>query len=382
MTTLRKTYTTEFKVQVVKEILREEKSLSQIASEYGTHVNVISRWRDQALAGLPGLFDDRVAQDQATKEAEWEREKEGLYAEIGRLSTQLGWLKKKLEECLSRDARVALIEWNREELAVSTQAELLSLNRSSLYYQPVPPSEEEIALKHRIDQMYTESPFYGYRKITKQLQLEGMQVNHKAVARHMREMGLEAVYPGPNLSKRAHRAGIYPYLLKNIVANTPNHIWGIDITYIRLSKGWMYLVAVLDWYSRYVVSWEVDQTLQLPFVLEAVTRAFQVATPDIWNSDQGSHFTSTPYITLLKEHGVRISMDGRGRALDNIFTERLWRTSKYEEVYLKQYESPRQARQELATYLRFYNERRLHQALDYQTPAEVYFAPASKQITP
>jgi putative transposase len=287
-----------------------------------------------------------------------------------------------VEEHLSRDERVALIEWNREELAVSTQAELLSLNRSSLYYQPVPPSEEEIALKHRIDQIYTAYPFYGYRKITKQLQLEGMQVNHKAVARHMREMGLEAVYPGPNLSKRAHQAGIYPYLLKNISASTPNHIWGIDITYIRLSKGWMYLVAVLDWYSRYVVSWEVDQTLQLPFVLEAVTRAFQVATPDIWNSDQGSHFTSTPYITLLEEHGVRISMDGRGRALDNIFTERLWRTIKYEEVYLKYYESPRQARQELATYLRFYNERRLHQALAYRTPAELYFAPASKENTP
>lgn len=283
---------------------------------------------------------------------------------------------------MSRDERVALIEWNREELAVSTQAELLSLNRSSLYYQPVPPSEEEIALKHRIDQIYTESPFYGYRKITKQLQLEGMQVNHKAVARHMREMGLEAVYAGPNLSKRAHQAGIYPYLLKNIVASTPNHIWGIDITYIRLSKGWMYLVAVLDWYSRYVVSWEVDQTLQLPFVLEAVTHAFEVATPDIWNSDQGSHFTSTPYITLLKEHGVRISMDSRGRALDNIFTERLWRTIKYEEVYLKHYESPRQARQELAAYLRFYNERRLHQALDYRTPTEVYFAQASKENTP
>jgi putative transposase len=287
-----------------------------------------------------------------------------------------------VEEHLSRDERVALIEWNREELAVSTQAELLSLNRSSLYYQPVPPSKEEIALKHRIDQISTAYPFYGYRKITKQLQLEGMQVNHKAVARHMREMGLEAVYPGPNLSKRAHQAGIYPYLLKNISASTPNHIWGIDITYIRLSKGWMYLVAVLDWYSRYVVSWEVDQTLQLPFVLEAVTRAFQVATPDIWNSDQGSHFTSTPYITLLEEHGVRISMDGRGRALDNIFTERLWRTIKYEEVYLKQYESPRQARQELAMYLRFYNERRLHQALAYRTPAELYFASASKENTP
>ncbi|GHO87672.1 hypothetical protein KSZ_56780 [Dictyobacter formicarum] len=156
---------------------------------------------------------------------------------------------------MSRDERVALIEWNREELAVSTQAELLSLNRSSLYYQPVPPSQEEIALKHRIDQIYTAYPFYGYRKITKQLQLEGIQVNHKAVARHMREMGLEAIYPGPNLSKRAHQASIYPYLLKNVIASTPNYIWGIDITYIRLNKGWMYLVAVLDWYSRYVVSW-------------------------------------------------------------------------------------------------------------------------------
>lgn len=275
---------------------------------------------------------------------------------------------------MSRDERVALIEWNREELAVSTQAELLSLNRSSLYYQPVPPSAEEIALKHRIDQIYTAYPFYGYRKITKQLQLEDIQVNHKAVARHMREMGLQAIYPGPNLSKRAHQASIYPYLLRNVTASTPNQIWGIDITYIRLSKGWMYLVAVLDWYSRYIVSWELDQTLQLPFVLSAATRALQVAKPDIWNSDQGSHFTSTPYLTLLKEHGVRISMDGRGRALDNIFTERLWRTIKYEEVYIKGYESPRQARQELATYLRFYNEQRLHQALDYRTPAELYFA--------
>ncbi|MBE3560438.1 MAG: transposase [Ktedonobacteraceae bacterium] len=144
----------------------------------------------------------------------------------------------------------------------------------------------------------------------------------------------------------------------------------------------MYLVAVLDWYSRYVVSWELDQTMHLPFVLEAATRALQLARPSIWNSDQGSHFTSTAYIHLLKEHGVHISMDGRGRALDNIFTERLWRTMKYEEVYLKQYESPREARQEIAAYLRFYNEQRVHQALEYQTSAEVYFAPVSKQITP
>lgn len=283
---------------------------------------------------------------------------------------------------MNREERVALVDWQREELPVKMQAELLGLNRSSLYYQPIPPSTEEIALKHRIDELYTAHPYYGYRRITAQLHREKTEVNHKAVARHMREMGLVAVYPGPNASKRAHQATIYPYLLRNVTACRPNHVWGIDITYIRLKSSWMYLVAVLDWYSRYVVSWELDQTLQLPFVLAAATRALQLACPTIWNSDQGSHFTSTAYLDLLRIHEVQISMDGRGRALDNIFTERLWRTIKYEEVYLKEYQSPRQARQELTAYLQFYNERRLHQSLDYHTPAEMYFALASKKITP
>ena len=283
---------------------------------------------------------------------------------------------------MSREERASLVEWQKKELPVKTQAELLGLNRSSLYYQPVPPSAKEVALKHRIDKIYTDHPYYGYRRITEQLQREGLEVNHKAVARYMREMGLAAIYPGPNLSKRAHQAGIYPYLLTHVTANAPNHVWGIDITYIRLKSSWMYLVAVLDWYSRYIVSWELDQTLQQTFVLEAATRALQSAIPTIWNSDQGSHFTSTSYIDLLKTHGVQISMDGRGRALDNIFTERLWRTIKYEEVYLKEYESPRQARKELTAYLKFYNENRLHQALDYCTPAEVYLAQTRKETTP
>jgi putative transposase len=278
-------------------------------------------------------------------------------------------------ECLSGEERAGLLDWHREEFPVKTQAELLSLNRSSLYYQPVPPSAAEVALRHRIDELYTAHPYYGYRRITAQLQRDGLLVNHKAVARHMREMGLAAIYPGPNLSKRAHQAAVYPYLLGNVTARIPNHVWGIDITYIRLRSSWMYLVAVLDWYSRYIVSWQVDQTLQLPFVIEAATQALQGARPQIWNSDQGSHFTSTAYLDLLQTHGVQISMDGRGRAFDNIFTERLWRTIKYEEVYLKDYESPRHARQELTAYIQFYNGQRLHQALDYRTPAEVYLLP-------
>jgi putative transposase len=273
---------------------------------------------------------------------------------------------------LTRHERLTLLERDTAELPLTTQTALLSLNRSSLYYRPVAPSPQEVALKHRIDEIFTERPYYGVRRITAQLRREGVLVNHKAVARHMREMGLAGICPGPNLSKRTHQAGIYPYLLRDVRAERPNHIWGIDITYIRLRGGWMYLVAVLDWFSRYVVSWELDQTLAQPFVMTAVERALSVATPVIWNSDQGSHFTSPHYTSVLLAAGVQISMDGRGRALDNIFTERLWRTIKWEEVYLHDYGTPRAARGSLTEYLQFYNQERLHQALDYRTPAEVY----------
>jgi len=204
------------------------------------------------------------------------------------------------------------------------------------------------------------------------LRRDGILVNHKALARHMREMGLTAIYPGPNLSKRAQQAAIYPYLLRNVTAERPNHIWGIDITYVRLHAGWMYLVAVVDWFSRYIVSWELDQSLAQPFVMTAVHRALSMATPTIWNSDQGSHFTRVQYTRVLLAAGVQISMDGRGRALDNIFVERLWRSVKYEEVYLRDYGTPREARAGLTQYLWDYNHTRPHQALAYRTPAEVY----------
>jgi putative transposase len=193
-----------------------------------------------------------------------------------------------------------------------------------------------VAIKHRIDEVYTAYPFYGSRRITAQLVNEGLWLNRKTVQRHMREMGIAGIAPGPNLSQRRKDHTVYPYLLRGVVSSHPNHIWGIDITYIRLQKHWMYLVAVLDWYSRYVVSWQLDQTLDIDFVLVTVDAGVGAqAKPTIWNSDQGSHFTSPQYIERLLAAGVRISMDGKGRALDNIFTERLWRTVKYEEVYLQ-----------------------------------------------
>lgn len=259
---------------------------------------------------------------------------------------------------------------------MTTQAQLLSLNRTSLYYQPVAPSPAEVAIKHRIDELYTAYPFLGSRRIAVLLRPQFV-VNRKAVQRHMREMGIAGICPGPNLSKRRQDAQTYPYLLANVTASYPNHVWGVDITYIRLQAGWLYLVAILDWYSRYVLSWELDQTLELPFVLRAVDRALAQAVPRIWNSDQGSHFTSPQYLERLQAAAVQISMDGKQRAFDNIFTERLWRSVKYEEVYLHDYAGPREARQGLTRYFGFYNHARPHQSLAYRTPAQVYFETAA-----
>lgn len=273
---------------------------------------------------------------------------------------------------LCRNERLALLERDALELTLTTQCDLLGLNRTSLYYQPQPPSLEEVAIKHRIDEIYTRCPFYGSRKIAKALG-PPFVVNRKAVQRHMRDMGLVAIAPGPHLSQPHPNHQIYPYLLRHLKVGTVNQVWGIDITYIRLQADWMYLVAILDWHSRYVVSWELDQTLELPFVLQAVERALASATPQIMNSDQGSHFTSPQYLAPLLQKDIAISMDGRGRALDNIFTERLWRSVKYEEVYLHEYGSPKEARHGLTRYFDFYNHERLHQALDYRTPAQVYF---------
>ena len=275
---------------------------------------------------------------------------------------------------------MALVEQDHPDFSLVLQADLLGLNRSGLYYEPVPPSPEEVQIKNQIDKLYTDYPFYGSRRITEQLCRDGVLINRKAVQRHMREMGIAGICPGPNLSKRNADSHVYPYLLRGITASYPNHVWGIDITYIRLTAGWMYLVAVLDWFSRYVVSWALDQTLEMGFVLDAVQQALSHATPVIWNSDQGSHFTSPQYTDLLLAVNVKISMDGKGRALDNIFTERLWRTVKYENVYLEGYTCPRDARRGIAAFLAFYNDRRVHQSLGYRTPAEIYYQKGEDSI--
>ena len=266
-----------------------------------------------------------------------------------------------------------MLEKDHPPLPLKTQMELLGISYASLFYQRVPPSARELAIKRGIDEIYTACPFYGSRKIAILLRPE-FGVSRPTVQAYMRDMRIAAVVPGPNTSKFASQHPIYPYLLRNVTAQCPNHIWGIDITYIRLAHGWLYLTAVLDWYSRYVLSWALSQTLEMDWVLTAGDNALLQAKPEIWNSDQGSHFTSPKYLERLQRQEIKISMDGRGRARDNIFTERLWRTLKYEEVYLHDYASPKEAHHQLADYIHFYNFQRPHQALDYRTPAQVHGA--------
>ena len=260
------------------------------------------------------------------------------------------------------------------ELSVTRQCALLEISRSSFYYRPQPVSSTELALMHALDEVYTATPFYGSRRLQVALQREGWTVNRKRVQRLMRLMGIEAVGPKPRLSQRHPGHRVYPYLLRDVAIERVDQVWSCDITYIRLRSGFVYLMAILDWFSRYVLDWELSVTLDGQFCREALERALAGGRPEVFNTDQGVQFTSDAFTRLLRAAEVQISMDGRGRALDNVFVERLWRSVKYEEVYLKDYAAVPEARAELKRYFAFYNHGRPHQALEYRTPAEVYGA--------
>jgi len=249
---------------------------------------------------------------------------------------------------------------------------LLDISRSGLYYQPVGISENDLTLMKLIDRQYLATPFYGARKIAAWLKSQGQRVNRKRVQRLMRQMGLKAIYRCPRTSVPAKGHTVYPYLLRGMKITRPNQVWAADITYIPMARGFLYLVAIIDWYSRYVLSWKLSNTLDADFCVEALEEALKKGQPEIFNTDQGAQFTSEAFTGLLKQHGIRISMDGKGSYNDNLFIERLWRTVKYEEVYLKAYQDGRDARIGLGNYFRFYNTERPHQTHGYRTPAEVY----------
>jgi putative transposase len=267
-----------------------------------------------------------------------------------------------------------LIEAGHPALSVRRQCELLGLSRSSLYYEPAAQTAEDLRLMQLIDQEYTAHPFLGSRRLTLWLVQQGEAVNRKRVQRLMRVMGLEAIYPKPKLSVAGRGHRIYPYLLRDVRIERADQVWSTDITYVPLAGGFMYLAAILDWFSRYVLAWRLSNTLDGGFCLEMLEEALSRGRPEVFNTDQGVQFTAQAWTGRLESAGVAVSMDGRGRCLDNVFVERLWRTVKYEDIYLWRYEAVPQLRQGLGRYFRYYNEARPHQALGYRTPAAVYGA--------
>jgi len=265
-----------------------------------------------------------------------------------------------------------MIEPEHSKLSLSRQCALLGISRSSVYYRGDRAKGDDLELMGLLDRQYLAAPFYGARRMVACLRARGYGVNRKRVQRLMRLMGIVAIYQRPNTSKPSPGHKVYPYLLKGLTVSRVNQVWGADITYIPMAHGFLYLVAIIDWYSRYVLAWRLSNTLDVHFCLDALEEALGKGTPEVFNTDQGSQFTSEAFTWMLLERGIQVSMDGKGRCMDNVFVERLWRSVKYEEVYLKAYQDVPEARTDISAYMRFYNEERPHQALGYQTPAEVF----------
>ncbi len=278
-----------------------------------------------------------------------------------------------------------MIETDHPTLSIRRQCQLIGLNRATYYAEPAGETALNLELMHRIDEQYLKTPFYGIRRMTAQLERDGHEVNHKRIARLMWLMGIQAIFPRKRLSQPGEGHTIYPYLLRGLRIERTDQVWSTDITYIPMAQGFMYLVAIIDWHSRYVLAWRLSNTLATAFCLQALNDALAHGQPDIFNTDQGAQFTSNNFTARLLAAEVRISMDGRGRALDNIFVERLWRSVKYEDIYLKNYETVPDLEKGMSDYFHFYNHERLHQNLGYRTPAEVYhgaLAPLRTQLFP
>jgi putative transposase len=351
---------------VALEAVKGTKTVNQLASEHNLHPNQISQWKRPLLDGGPAIFSTaRIHQqrEQTTREA-------ALFEQIGRLNMELEWLKKKLANVIG--SRWHMIEVH-PTISIRRQCQLLGVSRASYYRGPARESPFNLQLMRLIDEQYTKTPFYGYPKMTIHLRELGYHVNEKRVARLMQVMGLQAVRPRLRTSRPHPEHRVYPYLLRDLDITLPNQVWCADITYVPMPLGFMYLVAIMDWFSRYVLAWPVSNTLDVRFCLEALEAAFQYGQPAIFNTDQGAQFTAEVFTAAVEAVGVRVSMDGRGRVMDNIFIERLWRTVKYEDIYLKEYRTVPELEAGLDAYFTFYNTVRPHQSLAYRVPAAVHF---------
>ena len=375
MSRTRRNFSAKFKSELVIELLKGEKDLNTIATENNIQPNLLRNWKKEFLDKASVVFDDTREDNLEEKLASERKEKAEYAKKVGQLTMQVDWLKKNLKKHLDLTTRVNLVQnlLKTKELPVKTGAALLDINRTSVYYKGTPISQDELDCKSIIDRLHTDNPAWGARQLSAQLKKRGHQVGRRKTRRYMNEMGIDPIYPKMNLSKRMQQAKACPYLLRNAVIDRPNQAWPIDITYIAIKHGFLYLTAVIDWYSRCIVGWEVDDTLDTRMVITALKKAFMVAKPVILNSDQCCQFTSHEYMNFLKENQIFQSMDGKSRWADNIMIERWFRSFKYEEAYLTQYNNIREARKAIGKYVHTYNFERCHSALNNQTPASCYY---------
>ncbi|WP_179253532.1 IS3 family transposase [Brucella pseudogrignonensis] len=364
----RRNHSPAFKAKVALAAIRGEQTLLELSQQFDVHANQIKQWKDQLLEGATVVFGDEAKTEPTGPTVDVKT----LHAKIGELTLE--------NDFLGRSARQGGIAERKEmidrthKLSAARQAELLGFSRSSVYYSPRPVSDGDLALMRRIDELHLEYPFAGSRMLQGLLKGEGLEVGRLHVATLMKKMGIEAIYRRPNTSKPAPGHKIYPYLLRKLAVTRPNQVWAMDITYIPMARGFVYLCAVVDWFSRRVLSWRLSITMEADFCIEAVEEArVRYGKPEIFNTDQGSQFTSIDFTNVLKKAEIAISMDGKGAWRDNVFVERLWRSIKYEEVYIHAYKTVSEARAGIGRYLTFYNSRRPHSSLDRQTPDQVYF---------
>ncbi|WP_370671626.1 IS3 family transposase [Nitratireductor aquibiodomus] len=364
----RRRFTAEFKAKVALEAIRGERTISELATKHQLHPNQITQWKRQAIENLAKAFDDKASDVQVGREAEVTK----LHAKIGQLVVERDFLAKAFRS-LSLDRRRMMIDPDHERLSIRRQCELVSISRASFYRQPTGESPENLELMRVIDEAFMEAPWYGSRQMARHLRRQGWCVGRKRVRRLMRKIGLSPIYQAPRTSEPHPRHRIYPYLLRHLAIERPDQVWSADVTYIPMRRGFLYLVAIMDWFSRKVLAWRLSNTMDADFCVAALEEAIaRHGRPDIFNTDQGSQFTSFAFTTTLKDAGIRISMDGRGRWMDNVFIERLWRSLKYECVFLNAFETGSEARNGIGSWIAYYNGRRPHSTFGGRTPDEVH----------
>ena len=383
MSVKRKVYSADFKAKLVLEVLEGEKTINEIASKYEVLPVSLKSWKKQFLENMSLAFDkSTVVKEYKNEINALQKEKDLIAKKLGETIVEKEFLEGKLVSLASSKERKTLVD-TKLNMSLNKQCKLLHVSKSSFYYQPVKPfsTNTQLRLLDAINNIYSDFPSYGYRRIHKQLLRDGYNIGKKLVKKTMKYMGIEALYTKPKTTLGNKEHYKYPYLLKDfrdyagrVVIEKTNQVWSTDITYIKLEKGFVYLAAIIDWHSKKILSWKLSNTMDISLTTSVLQEALTFhPKPEIFNTDQGSQYTAKAHVDILKKHNIKISMDGKGRATDNICIERFWRSIKYEEIYLNEYKNVKQLKRAIEKFMNSYNKKRLHSAIDYQTPNEVYY---------